>query len=97
MIKGSGSTATGSPQPGSFGIWKVDFTSTNINADGSAHVSKIADIPEAGILDGLTLVQEGCEFVLAADSVLGLVWRINVQTGEYVPLAGYVHGTCSFC
>jgi hypothetical protein len=72
---------------GSFSVWKVDVSSFRSTADGvvtsNATASKITDIPGASILNGITLVAPDSPQILLADSGNGLVWRVDVRTGEY--------------
>lgn len=50
---------------------------------GQASVRKVAEIPEAGLLNGMGLLSRGEGTILMADSLLGLVWKLNVYTGAY--------------
>ena len=63
---------------GSFSVWSLDFRSRS-----TPIARKIADIPEAQALNGMTAVQESPGLLLIADSALGLVWSLNVSTGKY--------------
>ncbi|KAL2782999.1 hypothetical protein BJX66DRAFT_319326 [Aspergillus keveii] len=60
---------------GSFGIWKLDLTS------GTPVVSKITSIPEGQPLNGMTTASENV--VLVADSPVGIVYSVNINTGAY--------------
>ena len=44
-------------------------------------VKKIADFPDAMLLDGMTTVDADAGLVLISDPGLGVVWSLNVQTG----------------
>ncbi|KAE9375081.1 hypothetical protein N431DRAFT_336818 [Stipitochalara longipes BDJ] len=77
ITKGNFSRFTGIG-PESFSVWKADFQ----NQDKPL-ISKIADLPEAVILNGMTVVSRGSTFVLIADSMAGVVWRLNLETAEY--------------
>ncbi|KAG9234647.1 hypothetical protein BJ875DRAFT_400677 [Amylocarpus encephaloides] len=72
---------------GSFAVWKVDLRSYKCSEKGDvlskATTSLITAIPEAPILNGLTSLRLGSPFVLSAGSDPGVVWRVNVHTGEY--------------
>lgn len=46
-------------------------------------VSNIVDLPDATLLDGATVVEKGSKFILLADSMAGVVWRLNLETLEY--------------
>ncbi len=64
--------------PGSFSVWSIDLTGHEAKA------SLITTIPEAGSLNGVTTIQNGNkDYVLIADSINGLIYRVNVKTGEY--------------
>ncbi|KAH8592544.1 hypothetical protein B0O99DRAFT_630027 [Bisporella sp. PMI_857] len=56
-------------------IWKVDFNGAKIE------VSKVTTVLKAGLLNGATALPHS-EVVLIADSFRGLVWKVNVNTGE---------------
>jgi hypothetical protein len=87
IITGNFSAETLSTTNGSYSIWKVDLTSLECDDFGQVTskpvVTKIADIPEASFLTGLTHVAPCSPYLLASDSVLGVVWRIDHYTGEY--------------
>jgi hypothetical protein len=87
VITGNWSAESFTTTNGSYALWKVNLTSFNCdefgNVDRKPVVSKIADIPGASFLNGLTLVAPSSPYLLAADSGLGVVWRINYYTGEY--------------
>ena len=72
------STTTLNATPGSNSVWKVDLTSHRVPAP----TTKIADFPDAGVLNGMTLLDEKNGLILIADSTVGVVWRLNVLTGE---------------
>ncbi|KAF2257357.1 NHL repeat-containing protein [Trematosphaeria pertusa] len=65
----------GGNKPGSWGIWKVDFTS------GSPVTSLLKKVPESGFWNGLTAFSN--DTILIGDASKGAVWRMNINTGEY--------------
>ena len=67
--------------PSSMGVWKVNFNRNKGKAAAVPEISKLADVPEAGLLNGVTAISSA--EVLIADSALGLVWKINTHTGKY--------------
>lgn len=77
VVAGKIDLATASAVPGSFVIWKVDMRSAE------AAVLKIAEIPEALFLNGMTLYNAKTSTVLIADSKKGVIWRLDMQTGRY--------------
>jgi hypothetical protein len=87
VITGNFSSKTLSATSGSFSLWKVDLRSFKCDAFGQVGsapaVTKIADIHEASLLTGLTIVAPSSPYLLASDSVLGVVWQINHYTGQY--------------
>ncbi|KAJ6484842.1 hypothetical protein C8R45DRAFT_999401 [Mycena sanguinolenta] len=62
--------------PGSVVIWSLDFT-----AGGAPTARPAAPIPQAQLLNGLGTVPGNPDLVLAADSVLGAAFEVNVRTG----------------
>jgi len=78
ILAGNWSLETFSTTPGSWSVWKADFRHGDIPA-----ISKIADVTKASFLNGMTLLAPGSPFLLIADSVLGVVWRLNYLTSEY--------------
>jgi hypothetical protein len=67
-------------QPGSYSVWEADFGRTG--SDGSAAtITKIVDIPSAGLLNGITTLKSNT--VLMADSMDGNVVKLDTQTKEY--------------
>jgi hypothetical protein len=87
VVVGNWSDATFTTFNGSYSIWKVDLQSFQRNGIGKfvskASVSKIASLPEASFLNGMTLLAPLSAYLLIADSGLGVVWRLNYLTGEY--------------
>jgi hypothetical protein len=75
---GNFSLATVSSTPGSYSVWRVDF-----RHGPSPAITKIADLPKASILNGMTTLPACPDKVLLSDNVLGLVWRLDTTTGEY--------------
>ena len=49
----------------------------------TAKVTKITDIPKAIFLNGATLLTQSSGTVLIADSGAGLVWGLDIRTGQY--------------
>lgn len=72
---GNVSTATYSGVPGTFSIYKIDFTKS------PTAFTKIAAVPQAKILNGLTHVASNPSIILAADSEQGIIYSINAITG----------------
>lgn len=64
-----------SSTPGSFGLWKMDFSKGE-----NATVSKLLALPEAKALSAAT---KHDNLILIADSPEGAIWRVNLETNEY--------------
>jgi hypothetical protein len=75
VVLGNYSVSTGTPTPGSFAIWAVDFRTTKPS------ISKIADMPEATMLNGMARLNS--HTLLIADSKLGLVYQLDANSGKY--------------
>jgi hypothetical protein len=61
---------------GSFSIWKADF-----RAGSKPALTLLVNTSKVTMLNGLTTPGENNSIILAADSLAGVVWRINIQTG----------------
>lgn len=90
VVVGNFSTKTYQPTPGSFTVQKLDFnlasrtdTERLVDQGQLAAVSPIAALPKAHALNGMTSFTKESHLVLIADSPVGVVWKLNVQTGEY--------------
>ena len=83
-MAGTYNLATNVAAPGSFSVWRLDMTTFSAQTYNSvpAPVQKVADFPESILLNGMTLLDREAGLVLIADSGLGGVWRLNVNTGE---------------
>ena len=64
---------------GSFSVWSVDFNENS----SQGKKTKIADIPEAEALNGLTSLESAADLVLISDSRLGAIFRVNITSGAY--------------
>ncbi|KZW03612.1 hypothetical protein EXIGLDRAFT_721802 [Exidia glandulosa HHB12029] len=78
VATGNYSLATGAT-PGTSAVWSVDLRATAWNSN--ATVTKIADVPQAGVLNGIVPSPDG-RGILAADSVVGAVYRVDFDTGK---------------
>ncbi|KAI0156585.1 hypothetical protein GGR57DRAFT_463894 [Xylariaceae sp. FL1272] len=69
------------PVTGTNALWEISFDSTETS---NFTTRRIADIPEAIQLNGLVKVPN-CKknIILATDSGTGVLYRIDVQTGDY--------------
>ena len=66
-------------------VWKVDLAKIRIQEDGTitspAHISILADLTDVGFIKGAATLDT--DTVLAADSVSGVVFAIDTQSGNY--------------
>ncbi|KAJ7789166.1 hypothetical protein B0H14DRAFT_2472203, partial [Mycena olivaceomarginata] len=62
--------------PGSVAIWSLDFTS-----GGTPTARRAARIPQSVLTNGLSTVPGHPDLVLAADSILGAAFEVNMCTG----------------
>lgn len=81
----------GAPVNGSFiktsgvaSVFQINMNTFKLNSKGiitcNATVHKVADLPNAGFLNGMTTLSD--TLLLIADSYLGVVWRVDVCNGE---------------
>ena len=67
--------------PGTLSVWEVNMAGYMPKTGLVTPIKKIADFPEAGLLDGMTTLNAEEGLLLISDPVLGLVWSLNVNTG----------------
>ena len=79
----AGNVTVTATTPGTYSVWKVDMRTFNASNSSPASITKIADIPEAQILNGAALLSQDSGIVLFADSIGGVVWGLDTRTGEY--------------
>ncbi len=80
ITKGNFSSETGNVDPASFSVWKADLRKK------TPVLSSIADVPDATILNGVTTITQGSKkskFIIVADSMAGVLWRVSLDTGKY--------------
>ena len=65
----------------SWTAWKVHFNS--LTRDERPEITKVADLPGAGLLNGVEVLPGNPNEVLIADSSLGKVWKLNVRSGDF--------------
>lgn len=81
-IAGIFDLATATSTPGTSSIWIVDYTSKSVGA-AQPKITKLLDLKEANFLNGITPLPSQPGTVLIADSILGLVWKLNIFTKKY--------------
>jgi len=77
-------TADAQGYPGTFSSWEVKFASPSSQTPS---VRKIANIPEAKLLNGNVALPANPSIVLIADSQFGQLFRLDTRTGRYEVLA----------
>ena len=63
-------------------IFRVDMRNFSEDRTGSATVTKVASVPQAHVLDGLTFLGGNSSILLASDLSLGVIHSIDFRTGE---------------
>lgn len=83
---GNFSLATFLGTSGSFSIFEVNLTSFPTCPDPQSTyevpIVRVADVPGAKFLDGLTTLPQVKNRILSTDLNLGVVWQINVENGN---------------
>ena len=68
--------------PGTWTVWTLEVPYDSPSS-APPNATKIADLPEAETLQSMTDVQGSPNVVLLADDTRGLVWRVDLATGEH--------------
>ncbi|KNG52821.1 six-bladed beta-propeller -like protein [Stemphylium lycopersici] len=79
FVAGNYSISRAVSDPASYSVWQLDFN----QGGGCGKISEIKKLPEAAFLNGMTALNRREGTVLISDSLQGLVWRLNIWTGEY--------------
>lgn len=96
VVAGDFDMDTFSATPGSFGVWKLDLNDYHQNSDpmfdcpqnqkSSPAVTKVVNLLEAKTLGASTLfTRRESWYLLLFDSPEGIIWRLDLKTGEYNP------------
>ena len=72
---------SGPPVNGTGQIWRIDMSKYEECEGENVPVDLVANITDSGLINGITLVP-GTKTLLLADSIKGLIWRLNVDTKE---------------
>ncbi|KAI0134872.1 hypothetical protein F4814DRAFT_454279 [Daldinia grandis] len=67
------------PLPNTTSLWELKLG----DGDRQATARRMVHIPEAGLINGIISVPGNESIILAADSQLGAIFRVDVATGEY--------------
>ncbi|KAL5312859.1 hypothetical protein ACEPPN_019285 [Leptodophora sp. 'Broadleaf-Isolate-01'] len=72
---------------GNSSVFKVDLNTFAADSNGvvvgNPIITKIADLPTAGFLNGMTTLNVDAGLVVIADSLNGTLYTLNVKTGTY--------------
>jgi hypothetical protein len=66
---------------GSGSVWRVDFRKCSKSVD-LPEVSRVAVLPDAGLLNGMATLDSHEGTILMADSLFGSIFRANIWSGE---------------
>ncbi|KFA69587.1 hypothetical protein S40285_09289 [Stachybotrys chlorohalonatus IBT 40285] len=69
-------------EPGTMRLSLLNFNSCGNSSSLSPSVQTVAEVPEAGALNGITPLPLKKHIVLGADSTTGNIWRVDTSTGE---------------
>lgn len=89
VLAGNFSIETGDPGAGTWTIWSVDLGHVNVTSNTSTiqrppQVRKMANIPEATFLNGLSvLTGSRSQHLIVGDVKTGDIYSVDVATGEY--------------
>ncbi|KAL6801501.1 hypothetical protein J3E68DRAFT_434619 [Trichoderma sp. SZMC 28012] len=89
VLTGNFSFETGDLGLGSWAVWSVDLNGVKISTQNeeptlssTPRVAKIADIPPAQILDGLSLLSQKQQTLLIGDLSAGVIYRLDIESGD---------------
>ncbi|KAJ5369351.1 uncharacterized protein N7496_009111 [Penicillium cataractarum] len=94
VVTGGFDVKTFSAVPGSFSVWKIDFTSQHHNetisdCQGTQRVptvTRLVDIVEAKALGASTLFRSRVSsYLLLSESPRGIIWKLDLRTSRYSP------------
>ena len=71
---------------GSMHVYTVSFEAQAAGSDGASAaaapvVEKVADVPDAEVMNGMTVLPGDAGVILSADSLLGRIFRVDTRTG----------------
>lgn len=76
VVAGNFSLSTIKSTPGSYAVWTIDVSDKNKEPKATF----LAPIPGGEFLDGM--IPFGKDLLLIADAAKGVIWRLNLRTGE---------------
>lgn len=78
VVAGTFNISTLIPVPGSWSVYRVDANPE------PAEVSLVASFPSSILLNGITVLNKDKKWLLISDSVAGVVYRLEADTGKVV-------------
>ena len=63
-------------------IFQIDMRHFSAKIPGSAKVSKIAGVPQAGALNGLAYLGGDSPLLLVSDFLKGVIWSVSIDSGK---------------
>lgn len=67
---------------GTYAIHSIDLSSYTSATNTGAVIKQVASISKGGLINGLSTLDIARGLVIAADSTYGIIWLINVRTGN---------------
>jgi hypothetical protein len=68
---------------GTYAVQSVDLSSYSASTNTGAVIKELTAIPQAGVLNGATTLDESKGLIIIADSEVGAIWQVDVNTGAY--------------
>lgn len=69
------------PEPGSFLLWQVDMTS--FETASKAGITKVLNLADMGLPNGIELLSKKTRTILIADSVKGAVFKVDLENARH--------------
>ena len=63
-------------------VFRVDMRDFHPDRPSSAKVAKVAALPQAKALDGLTFLRGEADLLLVSDFILGVIFSVDIHTGD---------------
>ncbi|PSN59388.1 hypothetical protein BS50DRAFT_579981 [Corynespora cassiicola Philippines] len=67
---------------GSYSVWSLDLREYDDKSNTGVKAHQITIFPESGLLNGMDTLDPSNNLVVIADSWAGLIWVLNVKSGE---------------
>ncbi|TVY90938.1 hypothetical protein LAWI1_G005487 [Lachnellula willkommii] len=82
VAAGNFSVATMDLGAGTWSIWSLDLRAYDAISNSGAVVQEAASLPKAGFLNGIDTFNVEENLIVAADSVNGQIWLVDVESGD---------------